>query len=218
MRYGGGRACRRQGASTRHAVQGSVFRVQGLGFGLGKGAAHGMRGGTHLSTPENRRAASVHAAAVIRLSEHAVVCKEEVVAGAQLAPRRQSAAMIHRKSGANSKIQKIARPNTHSPAQRSRPGHGPVHTTQSHKVTQPELGHGEGGRPGPAGGQLRRTPQEDPRLTDGPGPVVRPCTSHPGVLGSIPKREEPGKTGAPCECFGCLLQTQMEHSLECPSL
>jgi hypothetical protein len=25
-----------------------------------------------------------------------------------------------------------------------------------------------------------------------------PCTSHPGVLGSIPKREEPGKTGAPC--------------------
>jgi hypothetical protein len=23
-------------------------------------------------------------------------------------------------------------------------------------------------------------------------------TSHPGVLGSIPKREEPGKTGAPC--------------------
>ena len=24
------------------------------------------------------------------------------------------------------------------------------------------------------------------------------CTSHPGVLGSIPIREEPGKTGAPC--------------------
>jgi hypothetical protein len=24
------------------------------------------------------------------------------------------------------------------------------------------------------------------------------CTSHPGVMGSIPKREEPGKTGAPC--------------------
>jgi hypothetical protein len=24
------------------------------------------------------------------------------------------------------------------------------------------------------------------------------CTSHPGVLGLIPKREEPGKTGAPC--------------------
>ena len=24
-------------------------------------------------------------------------------------------------------------------------------------------------------------------------------TSHPGVLGSIPKREEPGKTGAPCD-------------------
>ena len=27
------------------------------------------------------------------------------------------------------------------------------------------------------------------------GLVVRSCTSHPGVLGSIPKREEPGKTG-----------------------
>jgi len=24
------------------------------------------------------------------------------------------------------------------------------------------------------------------------------CTRHPGVLGSIPKREEPGKIGAPC--------------------
>jgi hypothetical protein len=30
------------------------------------------------------------------------------------------------------------------------------------------------------------------------GLVVESCTSHPGVLGSIPKREEPGKTGAPC--------------------
>jgi len=29
------------------------------------------------------------------------------------------------------------------------------------------------------------------------GLVVGSCTSHPGVLGSIPKREEPGKTGAP---------------------
>ena len=28
--------------------------------------------------------------------------------------------------------------------------------------------------------------------------MVGSCTSHPGVLGSIPKREEPGKTGAPC--------------------
>ena len=26
--------------------------------------------------------------------------------------------------------------------------------------------------------------------------VVGSCTSHPGVLGSIPKQEEPGKTGA----------------------
>jgi hypothetical protein len=30
------------------------------------------------------------------------------------------------------------------------------------------------------------------------GLVIRSCTSHPGVLGSIPKREDPGKTGAPC--------------------
>jgi hypothetical protein len=30
------------------------------------------------------------------------------------------------------------------------------------------------------------------------GLVVGSCTRHPGVLGSIPKREEPGKTGAPC--------------------
>ena len=30
------------------------------------------------------------------------------------------------------------------------------------------------------------------------GVVVGSYTSHPGVLGSIPKQEEPGKTGAPC--------------------
>jgi hypothetical protein len=30
------------------------------------------------------------------------------------------------------------------------------------------------------------------------GLVVLSCTSHPGVLGSIPKREEPGKTDVPC--------------------
>ena len=30
------------------------------------------------------------------------------------------------------------------------------------------------------------------------GLVVGSCTSHPEVLGSIPKREEPGKTDAPC--------------------
>jgi hypothetical protein len=30
------------------------------------------------------------------------------------------------------------------------------------------------------------------------GLVVGSCTSHPRVLGSIPKREEPGETGAPC--------------------
>jgi hypothetical protein len=40
-----------------------------------------------------------------------------------------------------------------------------------------------------------------PLLTPPPFPtglVVVSCTSHPGVLGSVPKREEPGKTGAPC--------------------
>jgi len=30
------------------------------------------------------------------------------------------------------------------------------------------------------------------------GLVVGSCTSHPGGLGSIPERDEPGKTGAPC--------------------
>jgi len=30
------------------------------------------------------------------------------------------------------------------------------------------------------------------------GLVAGSCTRHPGVLGSIPKREEPGKTGEPC--------------------
>jgi hypothetical protein len=38
----------------------------------------------------------------------------------------------------------------------------------------------------------------EPGLQIPDGLVVRSCTSHPGVLGSIPKREEPGKTGAPC--------------------
>ena len=45
--------------------------------------------------------------------------------------------------------------------------------------------------------------EEAPRPAQGglqipDGLVVRSCTSHPGVLGSIPTREEPGKTGAPC--------------------
>ena len=30
------------------------------------------------------------------------------------------------------------------------------------------------------------------------GLVVRSCTRHPGVLGLIPKQEEPGETDAPC--------------------
>jgi hypothetical protein len=30
------------------------------------------------------------------------------------------------------------------------------------------------------------------------GLVVQSCTSHPGVLGLIPKREEPRKTRTPC--------------------
>jgi hypothetical protein len=35
--------------------------------------------------------------------------------------------------------------------------------------------------------------------------VVGSCTSHPGVLGSIPKLEEPGKTGAPCDVIKYLV-------------
>ena len=110
-----------------------MFRVQGLGFGLGKGAAHGMRGGTHLSTPENRRAASVHAAAVIRLSEHAVVCKEEVVAGAQLAPRRQSTL---RSTENRVQIRKFKKSHAQTHTRR-RKGHGPVTALSTpHKVTK----------------------------------------------------------------------------------
>jgi hypothetical protein len=48
-----------------------------------------------------------------------------------------------------------------------------AHKVQSPKVTKPRL-------------QIPRSPI---------GLVVGSCTSHPGVLGSIPKREEPGKTG-----------------------
>jgi hypothetical protein len=54
-----------------------------------------------------------------------------------------------------------------------------------------------------------KKPQPQPRPGWAPDPpmvgirspiglVVGSCTSHPAVLGSIPKREEPGKTGAPC--------------------
>ncbi len=47
----------------------------------------------------------------------------------------------------------------------------------------------------------RRQPHTDPPTVGIRSPivlVVGSCTSHPGVLGSIPKREEPGKTCAPC--------------------
>ena len=43
------------------------------------------------------------------------------------------------------------------------------------------------------------SPQPSPGWAPDPGWAGGwACTSHPGVLGSIPKREEPGKTGAPC--------------------
>jgi len=48
---------------------------------------------------------------------------------------------------------------------------------------------------------LLRLSHQDPPMVGIRSPiglVVGSCTSHPGVLGSIPKREEPGKTGAPC--------------------
>ncbi len=45
------------------------------------------------------------------------------------------------------------------------------------------------------------------------GLVVGSCTSHPGVLGSIPKREEPGKTGAPCIMMIVLLLFLQKQNL-----
>jgi hypothetical protein len=53
----------------------------------------------------------------------------------------------------------------------------------------------------PQGSQPRPGWAPDPLMVGIRSPdglVVGSCTSHPGVLGSIPKREEPGKTGAPC--------------------
>jgi hypothetical protein len=41
------------------------------------------------------------------------------------------------------------------------------------------------------------------------GLVFGSCTSHPGVVGSIPKREEPGKTGAP------VLKYRVSHGSQC---
>jgi hypothetical protein len=63
---------------------------------------------------------------------------------------------------------------------------------QAHPVLKYRVPHGSQPRPGWAPDPLMvgiRSPN---------GLVVGSCTSHPGVLGSIPKREEPGKTGAPC--------------------
>jgi hypothetical protein len=64
--------------------------------------------------------------------------------------------------------------------------------THTHPVLKYRVPHGSQPRPG-------RVP--DPLMVGIRSPiglVVGSCTSHPGVLGSIPKREEPGKTGAPC--------------------
>ena len=63
---------------------------------------------------------------------------------------------------------------------------------QAHPVLKYRVPHGSQPRPGWAPDPLMvgiRSPD---------GLVVGSCTSHPGVLGSVPKREEPGKTGAPC--------------------
>jgi hypothetical protein len=63
---------------------------------------------------------------------------------------------------------------------------------QAYPVLKYRVPHGSQPRPGWAPDPLMvgiRSPD---------GLVVGSCTSHPGVLGSIPKREEPGKTGAPC--------------------
>jgi hypothetical protein len=53
----------------------------------------------------------------------------------------------------------------------------------------------------PQGSQPRHGWATDPPMVGIRSPiglVVGSCTSHPGVLGSIPKREEPGETDAPC--------------------
>jgi hypothetical protein len=65
---------------------------------------------------------------------------------------------------------------------------------QAHPVSKYQVPHGSQPRHGWA---------PDPPMVGIRSPiglVVGSCTSHPGVLGSIPKREEPepGKTGAPC--------------------
>jgi hypothetical protein len=63
---------------------------------------------------------------------------------------------------------------------------------QAHPVLKDRVPHGSQPRPGWA---------LDPPMVGIRSPVslvVGSCTSHPGVLGSIPKRKEPGKTGAPC--------------------
>jgi len=68
---------------------------------------------------------------------------------------------------------------------------------QAHPVLNYRVPHGSQPRPGWA---------PDPLMVGIRSPiglVVGSCTSYPGVLGSIPKREipkreEPGKTGAPC--------------------
>jgi len=63
---------------------------------------------------------------------------------------------------------------------------------QAHPVIKYRVPHGSQPRPGWA---------PDPPMVGIRSPiglVVGSCTSQLGVLGSIPKREEPGKTGAPC--------------------
>jgi hypothetical protein len=62
--------------------------------------------------------------------------------------------------------------------------------TGRHPVLKYRVPHGSQPRPGWA---------PDPLLVGIRSPdglVVGSCTNHPGVLGSIPKREEPGKTGS----------------------
>ena len=48
------------------------------------------------------------------------------------------------------------------------------------------------------------------------GLVVPSCTSHPGVLGLVPKREEPGKTGARSLSRSPSLPRPLSHNLPFP--
>jgi len=74
---------------------------------------------------------------------------------------------------------------------------------KNHKRATIHYSHGSQPRPGWA----PDTPMVGIRSPT--GLVVGSCTSHPGVLGSIPKREEPGKTAHPVSKY------RVPHGSQC---